>query len=319
MDADRLSFANALPWTPRAALRAGARAALSQLRRQILRPRGAGLFEIGDARSSLAPPITLSIPPFGPFVCYTNARAQPHPGTRPLLLLHAMHMRADAREVATLFEAFRAQRHVYAPDLPGFGASQPGASPCHPELYIDTIKQLIELSAGDALAPVDVVALGLTCEHAARAVAALPDMVSSLVMIAPSGFAKERDESVLERLARSGRALLPVEILERLGLTRVCSAGFASVLSGAAFPKGDPQAVYTRVHCPTLVLHERTRRARYGMLARFVRWRDHYRETELASLNLHDRPASARIASTLALFFEEAPQEEAAPAKLRAG
>ncbi len=308
MDADRLSFAHALPWTPRATLRAGARAALSQLRSHMI-----------DARPDIAPAITLSVSPFGPMVCYTNARAQAHPGTRPLLLLHGMHMRADAHEFETLFAAFRAQRHVYAPDLPGFGASQPGASPCQPELYVASIKQLIELCAGDALAPVDVVAVGLTCEYAARAVAALPDMVSSLVMIAPSGFARERDESVLERLARSGRALLPVEILERLGLTRVCSAGFASVLSGAAFPRDNPQATYTRVYCPTLVLHERSRRARYGTLARFVRWRDHYREAELASLNLRDRTTSARIASTLALFFDAAPQGDAAPAKLRAG
>lgn len=311
MDADRLSFANALPLPPRAALRAGARAALSRLGRHIA---------FGEARPALAPAVTLSVPTFGRVIYYTNARDRVEPaGTRPLLLLHGMHMRADARELTPLFAAFKAERHVYVPDLPGFGASQPGASPCHPELYVDTIKQLIELSASDALAPVDVIAVGLTCEHAARAVAALPDMVGSLVMIAPTGFAKERDESVLERFARGGRALLPVEVLERLGLARVCSAGFASVLSGVAFPKDNPQSAYTRVHCPTLVLHERSRRARYGTLARFVRWRDHYREVEVASVNLNDRAASARLVNTVALFLDASPQEETAPAKLRAG
>lgn len=310
MDADRLSFANALPWTPRATLRAGARAALSRLCRRAL----------GETRPALASALTLSVPAFGRVTCYTNAREQPHPGARPLLLLHGMHLRADARELGPLFHAFRGRRHVYAPDLPGFGASRQSASPCHPELYVATIKQLIELSAGDALAPVDVVAVGLTCEHAARAVAALPDMVGSLVMVAPSGFARERDESVLERLARSGRALLPVTILQRLGLARVCSAGFASVLSGAAFHRGSPQAAYTRVHCPTLVLHERGRSARYGTLARFVRWREHYREVELASLDLRDRVASAGVARTLSAFFDPPAQEEAAaPPKLRAG
>jgi pimeloyl-ACP methyl ester carboxylesterase len=318
MDASRLSFTHALPWTPRAALSVAAAAALSRLRRHTL----------GMAEMPIAPARELCVAPFGRVVYYTNAtelearaseQEQEYPNAPPLLLLHGMHMRADAHELALLLDAFRAGRHVYVPDLPGFGASQPGESPCHPELYVDCVKQLIELCAGDALAPVDVVAVGLTCEHAARAVASLPDMVRSFAMIGPTGFASEREESVLERIARRGGTFLPLSVLERLGLARVCSAGFAAVLSGAAFSRDNPQAAYTRVHCPSLVLHERARRARYGTLARFVRWREHYQQVELTSLNLSDRVASAQVASSLALFFEPSTQQQADAPKLRAG
>jgi pimeloyl-ACP methyl ester carboxylesterase len=260
----------------------------------------------------------LTLEDFGAVAYYTNAQAAL--GQRPLLLLHGMHLRAGAHDFTHLFDAFRAQRHVYAADLPGFGASDVarGEAEYEPALYMAAIKQLIELCASDALAPVDVVAVGLTCEYAARAVASLPDMVNTLTMIEPTGFASQRQESVLERIARSGSTFIPVAVLERLGLGRLCSGGFASVLSGAAFPKEDPQAAYTRVHCPTLVLHARERRARYGTLARFVRWREHYQESELLSANLGDRGAAAGIEAAMTRFFGERANPDALP-KLRAG
>jgi pimeloyl-ACP methyl ester carboxylesterase len=280
----------------------GARAALSRLGRHTRRV----------SQPLMAPKSELLLEGFGRVAYYTNAHQRAPTRERSLLLLHGMHMRAGAHELTHLFEAFRGRRHVYAPDLPGFGASEGAQAPRDAEVYVDAIKQLIELCASDALAPVDVVAVGLTCEHAARAVAALPDMVHSFAMIAPTGFALERDESTLERLARTGGGLLPVNVLKRLGLTSALSTGFAAVLSGSAFPKGSPQAAYTRVHCPTLVLHPSDRR-RYSTLARFVRWREHYSERELTSMNLLDRAVARQMESALSQLFAhdaEAPADE---------
>lgn len=311
MSADRLSLTPSLPWKPAQVLSMGARVALSRLGRHTR----------SDA-VAMAPKSELALDRFGRVAYYSNAGQLVTTRERPLLLLHGMHMRAGANELTHLFDAFRAQRHVYAPDLPGFGASQQDSgneeSCCDPALYVDTIKQLIELAASDALAPVDVVAVGLSCEHAARAVAALPDMVHSFAMIAPTGFASEREESVLERMARAGSGLLPITLLGRLGFSHALSAGFSAVLSGAAFPKGSPQAAYTRVHCPTLVLHARDRRARYSTLARFVRWREHYRACELASLNLSDRFAATQIERALTRLFACSSEGEA-PELLHAG
>jgi pimeloyl-ACP methyl ester carboxylesterase len=266
----------------------------------------------------MAPKSELTLDRFGGVTYYTNAQQGAATCERPLLLLHGMHMRARAHELTHLFDAFRMRRQVYAPDLPGFGASDGGQGPYGAELYVDAIKQLIELCAADALAPVDVVAVGLTCEHAARAVAARPDMVHSFAMIAPTGFANGRQESVLERMARAG-TFLPMSVLERLGLTHVLSAGFASVLTGSAFSKDGPQAAYTRVHCPTLVLHARDRRASYGSLARFVRWREHYRETELDSLDLANRAVVEQIEAALSRLFAPIAQQEEAERRLQAG
>lgn len=253
-----------------------------------------------------------------PVTYYTNAESSLGTSARPLLLLHGMHLNAGAHDFAQLFAAFRAERPIYVPDLPGFAASPCASSACEPARYVATVKQLIELCASELLAPVDVVAVGLSCEYAAQAVATLPDMVNSLTLIEPTGFASVRAESVLERLARSGNTFLPLAVLERLGLTHLCSGGFASLLSGAAFPRGNAQTAYTRVHCPALVLHAESRRARYGTLARFVRWRDHYQEQELASTNLSDRSSVQNLVSALTRFFAPDTSTQEAPA-LRAG
>ena len=45
---------------------------------------------------------------------------RPRTDTRPLLLLHSINASASAYEVKPLFEHYRQQRPVYAPDLPGF-------------------------------------------------------------------------------------------------------------------------------------------------------------------------------------------------------
>jgi hypothetical protein len=44
-------------------------------------------------------------------------------GTRPLVLLHSVNAAPSVFEMKPLFEHYRAERRVYAPDLPGFGFS----------------------------------------------------------------------------------------------------------------------------------------------------------------------------------------------------
>lgn len=296
MSADRLSYTPSLCWP---ALRVARRA----------RP---------TPKALLAERSELVQEDFGRVVFYTNAHEHVAADQRPLLLLHGMHLHAGAHDFVHLFAAFRAERQVYAADLPGFSGSDHAHDRYDPELYVGTVKQLIELCASEALAPVDVLAVGLTCEYAARAAAALPDMVNTLTLVEPTGFASEGEESVLERLARRGSTLLPLTLLERLRLARFCGGGFAAVLSGAAFPQGNAQTAYTRVHCPTLVLHPRARRARYGTLARFVRWRPHYQASELESTRLADRSAVAHMEAAIARFSTHGAREEA-ELKLHAG
>lgn len=314
MSSDRLSYAAPFPspFHGSGGARATAGAALAALGARVRRYARKG-------KTLPAAMRTLVHDEGEPVRYYINAEASQRETDRPLLLLHGMHLNAGAHDFAQLFAAFRAERLIYAPDLPGFAASPCESSACEPALYVKTVKQLIELVASETLAPVDVIAVGLSCEYAALAVAALPDMVNSLILVEPTGFATLRAESVLERLARSGSSFLPLSILERLGLAHVCDGGFAALLSGAVFPKGNPQAAYTRVHCPTLVLHAQSRRARYGTLARFVRWRDHYQERELASTSLSERGSVRDMMKVLARFFAPDPGVALDTPALRAG
>lgn len=103
----------------------------------------------------------------------------------PLVLLHSINAAPSAIEVKPLFDHYREQRPVIAPDLPGFGAS---ARPDHdytPDEYAEAICGLIT-SAFDVA--VDVVALSLTSEFAARAISLDPARFRSLTMISPTGF-----------------------------------------------------------------------------------------------------------------------------------
>ncbi len=109
---------------------------------------------------------------------------------RPLVLLHSVNAAASAYEMRPLFERYRAERPVYALDLPGFGFSERTDRAYSPRLYADAVLALLRdvASAGGA----DVVALSLGCEFAARAALEQPELVRSLALISPSGLGGER-------------------------------------------------------------------------------------------------------------------------------
>ncbi|ESQ08185.1 MAG: hypothetical protein N838_03200 [Thiohalocapsa sp. PB-PSB1] len=108
-------------------------------------------------------------------------------GTRPLLLIHSINAAPSSYEVKPLFDHFRGRRALYSIELPGFGQSERGERRYTPELFAGAIAELLEQVIGQAT---DLVALSLSAEFAARAALEVPDRISSLALISPTGFSK---------------------------------------------------------------------------------------------------------------------------------
>ncbi|WP_082673839.1 alpha/beta fold hydrolase [Thiohalocapsa sp. ML1] len=110
-------------------------------------------------------------------------------GTRPLLLLHSINAAPSVFEMKPLFEHYRAERRVYAPDLPGFGFSDRSDRRYSPELYAEAITAFLTDVVKE---PADVVAFSLTSEFAARACLQAPERFNTLALLSPTGFSKRR-------------------------------------------------------------------------------------------------------------------------------
>ena len=106
---------------------------------------------------------------------------------RPLALVHSVNAAPSAYEMQPLFERYRGRRPVHALDLPGFGFSDRGDVNYSPELYAGAIQDWLEHEVQGQ--PADVVALSLGGEFAARAAMERPDLIRSLALISPTGFA----------------------------------------------------------------------------------------------------------------------------------
>lgn len=104
---------------------------------------------------------------------------------RPLLLIHSINAAPSAIEMKPLFEHYRAQRPVYALDLPGFGHSDRSKRRYSPELFAGVIAEFLEQVVK---VPADVAAFSLGCEFAARATLQQPALVHSLTLLSPTGF-----------------------------------------------------------------------------------------------------------------------------------
>ncbi|MBK1640842.1 alpha/beta hydrolase [Chromatium okenii] len=104
---------------------------------------------------------------------------------RPLVLIHSINAAPSAIEMKPLFEQYRGQRPVYALDLPGFGHSERRDCRYSPELFANVIAEFL----GQVVkVPADLAAFSLGCEFAARATLAQPTLVTSLIMLSPTGF-----------------------------------------------------------------------------------------------------------------------------------
>jgi len=108
----------------------------------------------------------------------------------PLLLLHSVNAAASAYEMRPLFERYRGQRPVYALELPGFGFSQRGDRPYTPRVFTNAIIGFLETQVEG---PVDIVALSLSSEFAARAALERGPNVRSLALISPTGLSKNEE------------------------------------------------------------------------------------------------------------------------------
>jgi pimeloyl-ACP methyl ester carboxylesterase len=131
--------------------------------------------------------------------------AADHGKGRPLVLLHSINAAASSYEMMPLFERYRGERPVFAVDLPGFGASERGDRAYSPELYTEAIHHALR-DISLSRQPVDLVALSLTCEFAALAALRAPDLVSSLTLISPTGFAMNEHQGLVRQLRALGFA-----------------------------------------------------------------------------------------------------------------
>ena len=107
----------------------------------------------------------------------------------PLLLIHSINASASAAEMRPLHEHYRADHTVFSVDLPGYGFSDRSDRAYTPRLMTDAVHAFsahIQVRCGPA--PVDALALSLSCEYLARAAAEAPDRYRSVALVSPTGF-----------------------------------------------------------------------------------------------------------------------------------
>jgi len=253
---------------------------------------------------------------------------------RPLVLIHSVNAAASAYEMLPLFQRYRAQRPVYALDLPGYGFSNRLPRPYSPQLFQDVVVEFLETQVGE---PVDAIALSLGAEFTARAALARPDLFHSLVLISPSGLKGSGGASRSQRAGDSGasNALYPLLsfplwgralfdlIATRRSLDYYVKGSFVGkpfagltdygyytahqpgaenvplyFLSGQLFTRAVAEQVYEQVQTPTLVIYDRDQFVRFDGLPAVLEHNPAWR--------------AVRIAPTLGLPHFEKPDETTA-------
>ena len=106
-----------------------------------------------------------------------------------LLLIHSVNAAASAAEMRPLHEHHRRTRTVFSIDLPGYGFSDRSDRPYTPRLMTDAVHAVTDLIRDRCgPAPIDALALSLSCEYLARAAAETPERYRSLALVSPTGF-----------------------------------------------------------------------------------------------------------------------------------
>src|ERR1700760_730671 len=142
----------------------------------------------------------------GRIVLYGEASTSSGVAAPPLLLVHSVNAAAMAYEMKTLFEHYRGRRPVYALDLPGFGLSDRSDRKYTPRLMSDAIHTAVrEIQSRHGDAAIDLVALSLGCEFAARAATETPNAFRSVALISPTGF--DRRAASVQKAGKSTRAM----------------------------------------------------------------------------------------------------------------
>lgn len=114
----------------------------------------------------------------------------------PLLLIHSINAAGSAYEISPLYEHYRQTRTVYALELPGFGHSERGKRKYSIRMMTDAIHKMVAIIQKDhGAAPIDALALSLSCEFIARAVMENPLAFRSVALISPTGFSTDPKKS----------------------------------------------------------------------------------------------------------------------------
>jgi pimeloyl-ACP methyl ester carboxylesterase len=111
----------------------------------------------------------------------------------PLMLVHSVNAAASAAEVRPLHEHYAATHTVFSPDLPGFGATAKPPRLYTPRLMTDALHGVVaHIRQRFDGAPVDALALSLSCEFLARAASEAPGDYRSLALVSPTGLSGRR-------------------------------------------------------------------------------------------------------------------------------
>lgn len=106
----------------------------------------------------------------------------------PMLLVHSVNAAGSAAEVRPLHAHYVGTHTVVSLDLPGFGFSDRSDRAYTPQLMAQAIVDALEWMrsrCGDA--PVDALALSLSCEYLARAALDVPQRLASVALVSPTG------------------------------------------------------------------------------------------------------------------------------------
>ena len=133
----------------------------------------------------------------------------------PLLLVHSVNAAASAAEVRPLFDHWRATRTVFAIDLPGYGFSDRSDRDYSPRLMTDALHAVAaQIRKRCGAAPLDALALSLSCEFLARAAAEQPAHWGQLALVSPTG--QSRRARRLHRLPRHGHRAEQAQLAHEL-------------------------------------------------------------------------------------------------------
>jgi pimeloyl-ACP methyl ester carboxylesterase len=168
---------------------------MNGLAKPLATARAATLFGGNGASMRALPPALdgerheISTPGAGRVSWYQDSPTEAAADARPLLLLHSVNAAGSAYEVKPLYDHYRRNRPVIAPDLPGFGFSERSRRLYTPRLMTDAVHELVarvrsEYGGG----AVDAIALSLSAEFLARAAVESPQSFRSLGFVSPTGF-----------------------------------------------------------------------------------------------------------------------------------
>ncbi|MEX1279604.1 MAG: alpha/beta fold hydrolase [Acidimicrobiia bacterium] len=257
-------------------------------------------------------------------------RAGSGPAT-PVVLVHSVNAAASAYEMRPLFEHWRRERPVLAPDLPGFGASERGDRRYTPEAMAEALVAVLE-----GTGPAHVVALSLGCEFAARVALERPDLVVDLTLISPTGLGRRQDggpPAVVGTVLRAplvGQALYDLLVTQRSirwflsrsfvgdvdhGLVAYAwatahqpGARFApaAFLDGTLFTADAATHLYDPLDVPVLVVHDRDSYSTFERVADFVAADDRRRVVRIpATLGLPHFEGLEATVSAIEAFWAD--------------